>query len=261
MDWNRTKTIFIVTFLMLNSFLVYQLMEQRADYQTNVQAETTVQETLEENNITLETEWPEEISEGQHIVKSSFSVPEDAIENLNEDDEYVVDEDTINVSLNEPFELPPEDITDELTEFIEEYVVGGDYFRYGYWDSDARQFVFYQTYEDQTIYTYEAHALVLFIDEEGNIDSFAQSFSDVEAGGRTQDFISPPLALENLLNEGVLMYNDDITQMDLGFHNPFGNEETVRAFAPMYLIEINGEEMYLVHAIEGNIVDLTEEDS
>ena len=46
MDWSRTKTIFIVTFLMLNIFLTWQLIETNNANKLTMIAEATTQETL-----------------------------------------------------------------------------------------------------------------------------------------------------------------------------------------------------------------------
>ena len=51
MDWSRAKTIFIITFLLLDIFLIQQLISQRNENTFDTIEETTIDERLEAQNI------------------------------------------------------------------------------------------------------------------------------------------------------------------------------------------------------------------
>ncbi|GAB6891595.1 hypothetical protein JCM14450A_26010 [Geobacillus stearothermophilus] len=66
MDWSKTKTIFIIVFLILDCFLVYQFMEKRNSSQLDVILETTIEEQLEANGITY-VELPKEVTKAAYV--------------------------------------------------------------------------------------------------------------------------------------------------------------------------------------------------
>ena len=51
MDWSRAKTIFIITFLLLDIFLIQQLISQRNENTFDTIEEITIDERLEAQNI------------------------------------------------------------------------------------------------------------------------------------------------------------------------------------------------------------------
>src|SRR6476659_7306089 len=57
MNWNRTKSIFIVVFLLLNIFLVWQFVDRLMEGQLqSIEQAPEIVERLDDNNITLPDE-------------------------------------------------------------------------------------------------------------------------------------------------------------------------------------------------------------
>ncbi|MDQ7860055.1 hypothetical protein RCO48_00360 [Peribacillus frigoritolerans] len=54
MDWNNTKSIFIMVFFVLNIFLLYQFLEKINDSQYESFTESTTEELLKEDEISIE---------------------------------------------------------------------------------------------------------------------------------------------------------------------------------------------------------------
>ena len=52
MDWNKTKSIFIMVFFVLDIFLLYQFLEKKDNYQFEYITEATIEDRLQENEIT-----------------------------------------------------------------------------------------------------------------------------------------------------------------------------------------------------------------
>ena len=52
MDWSKTKSIFIIVFFVLDIFLLYQFLEKKDNYQFEYFAEATIEDRLQENEIT-----------------------------------------------------------------------------------------------------------------------------------------------------------------------------------------------------------------
>ncbi|PJN90392.1 hypothetical protein CVN76_10565, partial [Bacillus sp. mrc49] len=60
MDWNNTKSIFIMVFFVLNIFLLYQFLEKINDYQYENFAESSTEELLKEDDISIEVPLPKQ---------------------------------------------------------------------------------------------------------------------------------------------------------------------------------------------------------
>ena len=69
MDWSKTKTIFIITFLILDCFLGYQFMEKRNSSQLDVLLEATIEDQLKANGITY-VQLPKEITKAVYERRS-----------------------------------------------------------------------------------------------------------------------------------------------------------------------------------------------
>ncbi|MED5050283.1 hypothetical protein P9850_00180 [Anoxybacillus rupiensis] len=66
MDWNKTKTIFIITFLILDLFLGYQFIQKRNSSQLDVLLEEIIEEQLAANGITY-VDIPKEIKKASYV--------------------------------------------------------------------------------------------------------------------------------------------------------------------------------------------------
>ena len=61
-DWNNTKSIFIMVFFVLNIFLLYQFLEKINDSQYESFTESSTEELLKEDEISIETPLPKQKS-------------------------------------------------------------------------------------------------------------------------------------------------------------------------------------------------------
>ncbi|MBU8905786.1 two-component system regulatory protein YycI [Desertibacillus haloalkaliphilus] len=252
MDWSRTKTIFIVTFLFLNSFLIFQLIEQMNANQINIIAEATIQERLEEMNIEIDVDIPEEDIAGIYIVGSSVGYDNEIRDFLSDQQIRIVDETTVISTLDEPYELGPADYGIQLDRFLDEYIWRGEEYRFAGWDEELRQVVLYQTYDDVMIYTFDEVSLLLQLNEEGEITGYQQNYLTINEQGQEREVLSGLRAIETLLNEQLMMSNHVVSHLELGYYSllqPFGG---VQVFAPMWRITVD-DDNYLVHAIDGSI--------
>lgn len=68
MNWSRTKTVFIMTFLLLNLFLGYQLYEVNDENQLSLISGNSTQDRLRENKISIDVELPDDLEEVEYLV-------------------------------------------------------------------------------------------------------------------------------------------------------------------------------------------------
>ncbi|MFC0471585.1 two-component system regulatory protein YycI [Halalkalibacter kiskunsagensis] len=257
MDWSRTKTIFIITFLLLNVFLTWQLIETHNVNQISMITVANIQEVLKENNVTIDTDLPETDSPGLLVVGKNVVLEDEEIPNASEQKIDMVDENTILSVLEEPIALSREAFSTEVGTFLSAYVFQGDDYRVGGYDREKNQVFLYQTYEGKTAYTFDDQPLILHLDEELQIVGYQQKYFQFEVqDGEEREMYSSLKAIEVLLNDQLVRMNQTITDVQFGYYSFFSPTGDVQVFAPMWRVTVDGE-MYLVHAIGGTVQQLT----
>lgn len=80
MDWDRIKTIFIVTFFVLDLFLIFQFIQKQDSNQLELIAETKIDQELKANKITMGN-FPKEPKKShllglktRHLKKKTYSL-------------------------------------------------------------------------------------------------------------------------------------------------------------------------------------------
>ncbi|WP_100405859.1 two-component system regulatory protein YycI [Bacillus solitudinis] len=257
MNWSRTKTIFIITFLMLNVFLVLQLIDKNTANQISLITEATIQERLRENNVTIESELTEEDLSGVLVVGKYMEFAEDYVDQLIDQEARIIEGTTILSILEEPYVLSEEQFTDDLTKFLERYIPEGADYRFGRYNQDNNQILLYQKYGDKTAYTLGDEPLVLQLDEKNQIRGYQQRYFEFEEQpGREREMYSSLKAVEILLNDQLLKMNVTISDIEFGYYSFFSPQGDVQVFAPMWRVTVE-EDVFLVNAIDGSIQHLT----
>ncbi|WP_059105068.1 two-component system regulatory protein YycI [Shouchella shacheensis] len=265
MNWNRTKSIFIVTFLFLNVFLGWQLLDKYQSSQIDTRPSSTIEETLEEeNNIAL----PDELPEGERtpsVVVGDLEVFEESeLEGLpSQDIRLDPSLTTISSELDEPFDIEPSEqddstsLSSELASFLTTYVRGGDQYTYSRFDEGNGLVYFNQVYEGKTTYLYGTdEPLVLSLNEDGEITGYEQRRYQFEENQGPREMASSLRAIEVLLNTQNIQRNDRVEDVELGYHSFFLEDLSVEVFAPMWKITVENEE-----GTEELLVDATREEA
>ncbi|QQK78078.1 two-component system regulatory protein YycI [Salicibibacter cibarius] len=264
MDWNKTKTIFIFTFILLNGFLIAQLFNHMENRERDVEVEDNLEAQLDHQNIDIETELPnEEVALSVVRSRTMESLPEEA-ENSYDDADVISDVEfdsetgELSVWLEEPYEIDEEDAWQERREFIDTHVYDGDAYRFA--SRDETQTDYYSNHEDRTLIAPRNTHLTIYENEEGAIDSFIQQFVHTE--NMAEQSISPALdAIDTLIQENALTTNSTVTNVDYVYYSALSEEYVSNEvmYAPYYRIVVQEEfenedqrpDVYLVSAVEG----------
>jgi regulatory protein YycI of two-component signal transduction system YycFG len=257
MDWSRTKSIFIITFLFLNAFLSWQLVETHNVNQINMITVANIQEVLRENNVTIETELPEADSPGLLVVGKHVVLQAENIPNINGQEIDILDERTVLSVLEEPLALTQDDFSTDLSTFLSTYVYQGEDYRFGGYDQEKNQVFLYQTYEGKTAYTFDDQPLIIHLDDEFQIIGYQQKYFQFEVQeGEEREMYSSLKAIEVLLNDQLVRMNQTITDVQFGYYSFFSPTGDIQVFAPMWRVTVD-DKTYLVHAINGTVQQLT----
>lgn len=252
MDWGRAKTILIVSFLLLNMLLSYQLWVNQW-YQNASKTDTAdmieeMDKQLAAKNIRLLADVPKETPKLQQIT-------------VRFRDEYRTPK---QVKLTQPVKLLNvlsrtglRDIQSKTA--IEHF----DAYRLDPVTSTDHQYVFHQIYGGLPMFDVTLQLFAV----NGEITGYKQTYVEVQSGGEpkekdAQKVVSAYAVVrslaENYLNEGAV-----ITDIKLGYHGQLYDSD-IQYFPPYWRISVSDREPYYVQAFTGAVEEAKagrEEDS
>jgi len=256
MDWSKIKTIFILTFLVLNIYLVFEFYKVKNSTQYILNTETTFEKKLKNEEITY-VDFPKNITKDKYLV----GVPKQFyVEELNQDtidkenpNYNITNGTTLEVALKEPIALADTSI-DAIDAFLQTNILHGD--EYKYWGIKDNELTFYQEYEEKTFYHNQNGELILYLSANNEIISYRQTYlSDIQVLSDNEKIIQPMSALEILYNNGKLRSHDTITKVELGYY-AFVQTSTTQVLTPAWRFVVNDTKDLYVHAIEGQVIQI-----
>ncbi|CAG9622907.1 two-component system regulatory protein YycI [Sutcliffiella rhizosphaerae] len=258
MDWRKTKTIFIITFLVLNVYLGQKILEKRERNQLDFLAEATMEEQFEADEITY-AELPKAPSKDSYISGRSYVFTDDDVKELDGKDQIVerVDETKLKGIWKEPIPFTDTTVT-RINTFFQEQILFAD--QYTFWGQDAltNSLIFYQQFNGKHIYRNSSGMVTIYLNELMEMVSYEQTFiTDLEEMDVEQDIISAFTAISNLYESGDLRTGHHVGHMELGYYTLVDSDYSsshVHVLIPTWHIVLNQEQDIFVNAFEGSIL-------
>lgn len=257
MDWSKTKTIFIVVFLILNAFLVSQYMKKKETNEFELYAESSFEERLKENEIEYIT-LPKQTSKEQYLTAKSKEFAKEEVKKLKNQTAININENKIISTFDKPFLLGDTLYSEALDTFVKENILYGE--DYAFWEVDeiSNAIIYYQTYNNRVIYNNDNAKLVLFLNENREITSYEQRYLDnIEQFNEEKEVYSAMKTLESLFNKGYLPSKSKITEVKLGYYNLIQLSSSY-VLTPTWHITINDTEDLFVNAFDGQKIETDE---
>ncbi|GGC95089.1 hypothetical protein GCM10007216_27270 [Thalassobacillus devorans] len=267
MQWGQIKTLFILSFLILDLFLLQQFLGKQDENLEQIEESTPAEEQLALENIDY-SEIPEEQEDIAFIngSRAEFSEEDmealDSIEGISRPD--FNNDNLLYIEFNDPIPLEEDDSSEEIMDKVDDYIIYGD--QYAYWGKNEEQNVllFFQKNNNRTIYFNES-GLLMFLVEDGSITGYYQTrLGNIESENEKTELVQPISAVYQLYDNGDLASGDKITDMVVGYHSKTKtNKEDptgIQVFAPTWKITVNSEEIYFVNATEGKVLDIEEDE-
>lgn len=271
MDWSKTKTIFILAFLILDIYLMLEFFDLRNRSDYAVMQRATVEEQLAADGIVYDN-LPEDIGKGFYITAKSKDFTLDEVSEL-ENQALVLTNSNVseekfrilNMKLDEPFPLPDVNEKSKVSQFLKENVISGDLYYYWYKDDLTNSIICIQQYKGQNIFQVKDDHIgmvILYLNDENEIIAYEQSMLEDLSEVEEQENVIPALkAIEALYNKKYLKANSKVMPMEYGFytHIPLSNQQIL---APTWHITVETEEgmreSYYVNALEGDVLQSTQ---
>lgn len=262
MDWNRTKTIFIWVFLILDIFLYTQYLEsynEGDNIEVLGEGKTKIESQLKEDNITYsalpnnhETAfyYSGQIKNFEPSKVPYFANQQATIENNSK----------LFVKMVKPVKLQESSSRDKYTEFLYGYVHDGT--SYTLWDVDEekREAVFFQKVNGLTLYYNMRGYVKIYWNEDGRVYAYEQTMlENHEKLEKRKNLMTPLQVLQILDSKNLLKPDSQILKMNLGYSTIVQKTQT-QVFAPTWEVRIRledkSEEVHFVNAVDGKIVDI-----
>ncbi|MGF9963855.1 two-component system regulatory protein YycI [Bacillus rhizoplanae] len=258
MDWNRIKTIFIVTFFILDLFLVFQFIQKQDSDQLDYMTETNIEEQLKADKITSE-DLPKEPTKDMYIMAKNKSFSNEDIHSLKNQTVSLQDSNTIVSKLKEPFWNAKATTSDNYSEFLRSYVIDGQkYSAAG--KAEGSKVYFFQKYKDKPLFYNQHGMIVAELNEKKEIISYTQTmlyeFKEMGDQNKELDIISARNALETLYTKNELKQGSHVKGAKLGYATVVApSSSSIQVLVPTWNLYTDKLD-YFVNAIEGQIIKL-----
>ncbi|PAD67326.1 hypothetical protein CHH83_19390 [Bacillus sp. 7586-K] len=268
MEWSKTKTIFILAFLILDLYLAYSFYEMRSDSIVEPMVETTTEEDLQLAGITY-SKLPESQEKGFYITAKSKEFTAEEIAKLKDQSQRsTIGESSITtlyMDLDKPFPLPDVNAEVKADQFVKNNVLYGELYHYWYSDEKSNTMIYIQEYKDNKIFQeLDEHIamVILNLNEKNEIVSYNQSMlEDIKEVQEKEVTVSPLEAIGVLYTKNLLQMNSKIVEVDYGYYTniPLSNQQIL---APTWhlIVETNQGERkdYYVNALAGEVLQSSE---
>ncbi|QUW20616.1 two-component system regulatory protein YycI [Sporosarcina sp. Marseille-Q4063] len=263
MDWNKTKTILIVVFSILNVFLYSLYLDRYNDAQSlQVMGETSIEELLRLEDISY-GELPVFPDESYYVSAEIAEFPEEKLKKFTDQKFTFIDEAHLISMLEVPYPLKDVKSEEQFTQFLASHVLNGK--EYVLWnrDEEKRQATFFQKVEDYPIFFNKNAMLIIHWDEDENIISYEQSmFGEFINFNKKKDILLPIEAINTLYSKDYLRKGSTVMDISLGYSTHIQLTKT-QVFAPTWHVRVKLEdeevENYFVNATDGKVIEFKEE--
>lgn len=263
MDWNKTKTIFIVVFAVLNIFLWSLYINQQEQVKNvEVLGQPSIEESLKLDNITYDELSKEDVY-SSYVSAETGSFQRSMFQKKEKQDVSIIEGTTVYSNLEKPFRLNGKKDKIAYSEFLDKYIVFGEQYRLWEVHEDEGYAVFFQEVYDEPIYFSPNASLEVYFNEDGEIYRYKQRRLEAFVSfNQKKNLLTPFDVVSTLASKGHLEQNAHIDHVELGYSTLVQFTDT-QVFAPTWHVKVTQKdkevEHFFVNAIEGKVVELQED--
>ncbi|PLT36019.1 two-component system regulatory protein YycI [Bacillus sp. V5-8f] len=261
MDWSKTKTIFIMVFLVLDIFLLYQFLEKKKTNQMDYLTVTSTEEQMKQEQITIPDVQNEPVKESILMAKRKEFSKEDIKDDKNQ--EWFFDNKTRLIATLKKTTIVGKDFDpNQLAEFLKENIYEGQSYKFWEFDRSNNTIIYYQSYGNKTFYNNTNAKLVLRLNEKREIVSYEQTYlENIKPMNKKEEILPVNKAIVALYSKGALPENTEITNEDveLGYYSLLKSSSSSYLLTPTWRISVNGKDMF-VKAFDGEVIELDTEE-
>ncbi|MEF3086799.1 two-component system regulatory protein YycI [Bacillus altitudinis] len=281
MEWNKTKTIFILAFLVLDIFLGFQYFEKRSTDHFAIIEKTDTLEEMKADGIKYGN-LSDEAKIGYRITAEKKQYTKKDVDGLadqktkstfpkTEKDDPVT---LLEMTFNKPVALPKKDMKTAATNLVSQRLLDGKNYKLWSIDEESGEIIFFQTYKGKYIFqeglddTETIGKITLDVNDQNEVVSYRQSMVTSINEVRKETLVPALETVKDLYTQNMLSQNTTVKKVELGYYTQYPGAST-QVMVPVWRVEIEGvatgskkktEEEYLINAIDGSTLDHIEKE-
>lgn len=261
MDWSRIKTIFILTFLILDVYLLFQFMKIRDANKFEVITEVKFEDKLKADEIEY-NDLPKAPIKDQYLsARPKMFMKADITKLKGKPAAFKEPSATLQIVLEKPFQLSSKFEPAELSAFLKENVLFGE--QYQFWEKDDKNntITYFQQYDNFTLFQNTKGMIIFNLNADHQIVSYQQTYLEgIEILTAKEEILAPLKAIETLHQKGVLKPKSKITKIELGYSTLIQLGASSQVLAPTWRFVVNDKESLFVNAFEGQIIQFNSDE-
>lgn len=256
MQWSQIKTLFILSFLILNIYLLIQFIGklEEENYGILEYDDSSIEQKLDEENIVIHSLPSGQEKEPFISVRQRVFSKEDLEKFKTHKNQTigVINNNFVISLFDKPVPILEEDERDVIEGFVKNYFAFPDDYELWSWNKELNVLIFFQENNERPIYFNQNALILVFLNEENEMVFYTQTMlGESDSIKEKKDLIKPMTAIETLYNSNELRPGDEITKMEIGFHTRVPTDQGTQVFVPAWKVTVNKEKNYFVNAIEG----------
>lgn len=256
MQWSQIKTLFILSFLILNVYLLIQFLDklEEENYGILEYDNSSIEQKLAEENIVINSLPSGQEKEPFISVRQRVFTKEDLKKfDVHKNQKLAMINNNFIISLfDKPIPIPHEDEMNVIEGFIKSSFAFPDDYELWSWNKEVNVLIFFQEKNDRPIYFNQNAMILVFLNDKNEMVFYTQTMlGESDSSKEKKDLIKPITAVETLYNSNELRSGDEITEMKIGFHTRVPTDQGTQVFVPAWKVTVNKEKNYFVNAIEG----------
>ncbi|MBU8656812.1 two-component system regulatory protein YycI [Bacillus pumilus] len=281
MEWNKTKTIFILAFLVLDIFLGFQYFEKRSTDHFAIIEKTDTLEEMKADGIKYGN-LSDEAKIGYRITAEKKQYTKKDVDELadqkakstfpktDKDDPVTL----LEMTFNKPVALPKKDMKTAAANLVNQRLLDGKNYKLWSIDEETGKIVFFQTYKGKYIFqeglddSETIGKITLDLNDKNEIVSYQQSMVISINEVRKETLVPALETVKDLYTQNMLSQNTTVKKVELGYYTQYPGAST-QVMVPVWRVVLEGvstgskkktEEEYLINAIDGSTLDHIEKD-
>ncbi|MCM3638772.1 two-component system regulatory protein YycI [Sporosarcina luteola] len=259
MDWNKTKTIFIVVFSILNIFLYFLYLNQRTEAQNiQVAGKTSIEDLMKQENITYNV--PQVVkNDFSYISANMKSFSQEELEPLEDQSIVIFDNTQIESIMDTPVSIRNAKEDYDFKDFITKYVWNGAEYERWEVDKEARKAIFFQRVNGEPIFYSPNATLTIYWDENYEVTHYNQRMlEEFSSDNHKKEVLTQDEAVRSLVTRGYLKQDSKVLNVTPGYSS-LVQLTGKQVFAPTWNIRVELKdgtiEDHFINAIEGKVID------
>lgn len=255
MQWGHIKTLFILSFLFLNIYLIWALIDRQQDVGYLDNQELPIEDQLAAEEIKYDS-IEVDVSQSAYISAIQKELTDEDLQELEDaqgQESEVINNNLIFAEFETPVRLSQNISVEELEMLIQMNFLHGE--EYYFWDynEELNVLLFFQEKEERVVYYNENGLLLIFLNDDRQATHYAQTIlGESEVQGDLVQLNQPTQVIYQLFNANYLNRGDEITDMEIGYYSRIA-ADGIQVFAPTWKVTVNDERSHFVNAIEGII--------